>query len=420
MEQVQCVDCGCDIPSERFATYTSPVAFTTDFRPKSVEEGELAPVFRRVTTTEASNVFLDSVPGSNMSVGTTADARVLRLNEGKLDDSGVAQPFAMVPTKDHRVPAPGNRKWSLDGQLVTEEKFAELDMRGAARRNLDLTDEAVRLMARKKTDAVYLTPVRVPEGLDIGRVGRDFGDTSVRAALISATHLLMQRASLDLDIAPDEFEALEPRLRNGKPLLQIADFLVNGAGFSNRLAKGNPPLVVRLAKSMVDAPLADSLVAPYFHETHRGACSQACYECMQRYGNRAYHGLLDWRLGLSMLRVFLDGSSKMGLDGNWVASPELADWPDLAWRSAAEIVGLSPDLYNLKRVGPLQLPSIEERNTTRRYIVVHPFWSRKAVLEKCADGFSGTSLLIDTFQAARRPQRVLFAAREHAQKRGLT
>ncbi|MBP0610373.1 MULTISPECIES: DEAD/DEAH box helicase [Burkholderia] len=419
VEEVRCVDCESNIPSERFARYTSPVAFTTDFRPKSVEEGELAPVFRRVTTTEASNVSLDSVPDSNMSVGTTADARVLRLNEGKLDDSGAAQPFAMVPTKDHRVPAPGNRKWSLDGQLLSEEKFAELDLRGAVRRNTDLTDEGVRLMARKKTDAVYLTPVRVPEGLDIGRVGRDFGDTSVRAALISATHLLMQRASLELDIAPDEFEALEPRLRNGKPLLQIADFLVNGAGFSNRLAKGNPPLVVRLAKSMVDAPLSDSLVAPYFHEMHRGTCSQACYECMQRYGNRAYHGLLDWRLGLSMLRVFLDASSMTGLDGNWATSPELSDWPDLAWRSAEEIAGLSPDLYDLKRVGPLRLPSIEERNTPRRYVVVHPFWSRKAVLEKCVDGFSGTTLLIDTFQAARRPQRVLFAAREHAQKHGL-
>ncbi|MEZ2349801.1 DEAD/DEAH box helicase [Caballeronia sp. RCC_10] len=419
VESVQCVDCKGDIPVERFARYTSPVAFTTDLRPKSVEEGELAPVFRRVTTTEASNVTLDDVPGSNMSVGTTSDARVLRLNQGELDDSGIAQPFAMVPTIDHRVPAPGNRKWLVGGQLITEERFAELDARGAVSRNTDLVDESVRLMARKKTDAVYLTPTRVPEGLDIGRVGRDFADTSVRAALISATHLLMQRASLELDIAPDEFEALEPRLRNGKPLLQIADFLVNGAGFSNRLASGNPALIVRLTKSIVQTPLSDSLVAPYFHATHRGTCSQACYECMQRYGNRAYHGLLDWRLGLSMLRVFLDASSTAGLDGKWTASPELADWPDLARRSAEEIAGLSPDLYDLTPVGPLRLPTIRERKASRRYVLVHPFWSRQAALEKCADGFPGTTLLIDSFQAARRPQRVLFAARDHAHKHGL-
>lgn len=418
-EDVLCVDCECSIPSGRFERYTSPVAFTTDFRPKSVEEGERAPVFKRVTTTEASRISLGEVPGSNMTVGKTGDARILRLNEGQLDDFGVAQPFTMVPTVEHRVPAPGMQKWLLKGQLITAERFPQLDLRGAARRDMNLPDEAVRLMARKKTDAVYLAPVEVPVGLDIGRVGRDFGDTSVRAALISATHLLIQRASLELDIAPDEFEALEPRLRDGKPFLQIADFLVNGAGFSNRLAEGRSPLIVELAKSMVDTPLSDNLVASYFHDGHRSTCSQACYECMQRYSNRAYHGLLDWRLGLSMLRVFLDASYVAGLDGNWAATPELSDWPDLAWRSAQDIAGLSPDLYEVKPVGPLRLPSIQTRNSTRRYVIVHPFWSRAAALAIVDGGFPGTTFLVDTFQAARRPQRVLFAARDHAQRNGL-
>jgi DNA-binding GntR family transcriptional regulator len=41
---------------------------------------------------------------------------------------------------------------------------------------------------------------------------------AARAAAISATHLVVQKAALELDVAPDEFEALEPRLRGGRAL----------------------------------------------------------------------------------------------------------------------------------------------------------------------------------------------------------
>lgn len=58
---------------------------------------------------------------------------------------------------------------------------------------------------------------------------------SARAAAISATHLLVQKAALELDVAPDEFEALEPRLRGGRPVLQIADALINGSGSAGDL-----------------------------------------------------------------------------------------------------------------------------------------------------------------------------------------
>ncbi|MEQ5840444.1 DEAD/DEAH box helicase [Paraburkholderia acidicola] len=416
---VSCVDCGEPVSCENFLRYVSPVAFTTDFQPKSVEEGELSPVFKRVTTTEASAVSLLAVAGTNMSVGSASEARVLRLNDGQVDDSGIAQPFHVVPVAEHRVPAPGNRKWTLPGQYLAADSFGSLSAKRLASRDQSFAEEEVRLMARKKTDAVYLTPTNVSVALDLGRIGRDFYHTSIRASLVSATHLLMQRAALELDIAPEEFEPLEPRLRDGKPLLQIADFLVNGAGFANRLASGGIPLVVQLAQSMVNSPQDDPLVASYFAEQHRGTCSQACYECLQRYGNRSYHGLLDWRLGISMLRVFLDGSWAAGLDGNWDGAPETADWPKAALECATDIVSLSPDKYELGSAGSLALPSIQLRKGGRRFVMVHPFWARSAVIPLVTDGFDGTTLFVDTFQAARRPQRVLNSAVEYARKQGL-
>lgn len=418
LQDIACVDCGTAVLPGSFMRYVSPVAFTTDFRPKSVEESEDRPVFKRVTTTEASAVSMSNVAGTNMSIGSATDARILRLNDGKVDESGTAQPFRVVPVAQHRVPALDNSKWTLPGQYLASESFDKLSTRGLASQNSDLVPEDARLMARKKTDAVYLTPSEVPSVFDLARVGREFFHTAMRASLISATHLLIQRGSLELDIAPEEFEALEPRLRDGKPLLQIADFLVNGAGFSNRLAEGDEPLIVRLARSIVESPLDDPLVASFFSQQHMGQCSQACYECLQRYGNRSYHGLLDWRLGISMLRVFLDRTWIAGLDGNWSKAPETAGWLNAAMDCARAIVGLSPDRQELATVGPLKLPTILQRKARRRFVLVHPFWSRDAVLPLVADGFDGATLFIDTFQAERRPQRVLTAAVEYARLQG--
>jgi hypothetical protein len=123
---------------------------------------------------------------------------------------------------------------------------------------------------------------------------------------------------------------------------------------------------------------------------------------------------LDWRLGISMLRIFLDASWKVGLHGDWTQAPELADWQATAWRSAEDIAALSPDLYDVVPAGRQRLPSIQARNSARRFVVVHPFWARAAALKSAEDDFHGTTLLIDTFQAVRRPQ----AAQEYAQRLG--
>lgn len=420
LQDVACVDCGEQVPSPSFVCYVSPVAFTTDFKAKSVEESEDSPVFKRVTTTEASTITMRDIANTNTSIGSATDARVLRLNDGRVDDSGTVQPFRVVPVAEHRVPSPpGRGRWSLPGQYLTADSFVSLSASGLASRNSDLLEEDVRLMARKKTDAIYIAPTKISNSLDIARVGREFFHTATRAALVSATHLLIQRAALEMDIAPEEFEALEPRLRDGKPLLQIADFLVNGAGFANRLESGQTPLVVELARSMVESPLADPLVASFFFDRHREDCSQACYECLQRYGNRSYHGLLDWRLGISMLRVFLDSTWVAGLDGDWQRAPETADWPRAAKRCAEAIVSLTPDRYKLATAGALELPSIESLKGGRRFVMVHPFWAQAAVAPLVSDGFDGTTLFIDTFQAERRPQRVLNAAAEYAKQQGL-
>lgn len=406
-----CVDCGAAVESSTFRLYVSPGAFTTDFSVEAAEDSDMTLAYKRSTSIEAARIDVLAARGTNLALRAITDARVVRLNDGILDSTGVPQPFAVVPAREHRVPVPGRRTWHISGQMFSREQFDRLRNSGRVTRDSDRIEEQVGLISRKRTDAVVFGPSVVRADFDITRVGRSPRDTAVRAALVSATHLVMQRAALEFDIAPEEFEALEPRVHDGRPLMQIADFLVNGAGFSRRLAEGDTPLLASLIQQIVSSPANDVLVASFFKEEHRRNCGQACYECLQRYGNRAYHGLLDWRLGVSMLRTLVQPEWRAGLDGNWSAAPELADWPIHAQAIAESMVDLSPDKYQLHSAGEGRLPAVMNVDGSWRVVVVHPFWSDESRMAAAADDYQGTTWFCDSFQAARRPQRALIAAR---------
>lgn len=273
--------------------------------------------------------------------------------------------------------------------------------------------QKVKLFSRKRTDAISLGMLNIANGLSMDRIGpRQRSGTNLRAAAISATHLLVQRAAFALDIAPEEFEPLEPRLRDGKPILQIADMLVNGAGFCRRLTEtgNNEPLIVELIYSMLN-DVEDPIVASFFDEKHRKECGRSCYRCIQRYGNRGYHGLLDWRLGLSFLRCLFDSEHRVGLDGSFERYPELKDWPELARQAAQDIQRLDPNKRTVVYYGSLQLPVVlhnADSVNPEAFIIVHPFWD---IVDNMASEIQETRSLIDqkfsirfidTFETSRR------------------
>ena len=91
-----------------------------------------------------------------------------------------------------------------------------------------------RLDLEKETDSIHLELTSFDERLTLNMVARkgEFMHLPTRAAAISATQILVNKAALALDVSPDEFEALEPRLRSGSPMLQIADALIMGLAFA--------------------------------------------------------------------------------------------------------------------------------------------------------------------------------------------
>jgi hypothetical protein len=142
---------------------------------------------------------------------------------------------------------------------------------------------------------------------------------------------------------------------------------------------------------------------------------------MQRYNNRGYHGLLDWRLGLGFLRGLLDGDWRAGLDKNWSGYRELSDWPRLAEEAAEELRRLDPNRRTVEKHGPLELQVVLRPigGTREAYIVVHPFWrlddaslTTGALSETMASLSADRIFFVDTFEVARRPVRALEYARD--------
>jgi hypothetical protein len=108
---------------------------------------------------------------------------------------------------------------------------------------------------------------------------------------------------------------------------------------------------------------------------HAAECDQACYECLCRFGNQPYHGVLDWRLGLDVISLLLNPKFNAGLDGIF-EQPGLRDWNTLASQYADEVLELQGGAAR-HIIGGLQIVQVALRKWAA---IVHPFWDWNVLL----------------------------------------
>ncbi len=401
--------CACSAVLEpaRASECRTPSGFRTDFEPAPIDDSDLALGRHRSVSAEARPIDFRPVADTNLAIAFHAQVRTYRLNRGPSD----ATPGA-----------PGWRGFTLrEGtqRLRRASLVEQYEAEGEDIPNFTPADaptiDRIWIAAPKTTDALFVAPLGIPPGLALFRLGSTIHrDTAVRAAAISATFLIVLRAALDLDIDPEEFDVIEPHLlHTGGPLpvpvLEVVDHLVNGAGFCEELAAldatGQPRIATMLSSMLNDErayPLRDFLAS-----RHPESCRGACYMCLHRYGNRAYHGLLDWRLGLTFLRTLVDPTFSCGLDRRFDSAPELQDWLTVAEGHARGMARqFGRDGGEVSAIGGL--PAFRfDRNRDDWALVVHPLWSRdspEGLLDEAMEAFRGRHLsLVDTFNLARRP-----------------
>ena len=270
----------------------------------------------------------------------------------------------------------------------------------------------------------------------------------VRAAAISASYLVVNRASLDMDLDPEEFDVLEPRIYGAVgaqlPILQITDHLVNGAGFCRSLWEAKPgtqPRLLDIISSMMAGfrsraellaevggeheklpyPLSEFFSPDHVGESKNGdartACDTSCYLCLRRYGNQPFHGILDWQLGSAFLRAIVDPEFRCGLDGDF-SFWAIEEWP----RIAAELAKTMGDRFNGDHAVFGKVPafrvSLGRGRLSPWVLVAHPLWEWDDDSELVGDSIlsrareeaeakgDGDPLCWDTFNLSRRQVRV--------------
>ena len=418
----KCEACGAELSGVEIHKTFVPHGFITTLltRPPRQRGEESSTRATRTSVAEAQKIAMHPVLASNLCLGNSQQSRVYRLNRGSLVEekwSGfTATKFDLkVP---HRIGGHGGEVKVSGVWVDSEARKLDEGARSLERRLLyeGATEKSFFLSSPKVTDSILFSPSFLSNDLEIlSRLpNAELRMTSgFRAGAISACFLVINYASRKiLDVDPDEFEILEPRIKVGAdgvylPTMQIVDQLVNGSGLCNRLGQlgvSGEPIIVEVMREVVRTESKELM--ELMDPDHAEGCLTACYKCLHRYGNQGYHGLLDWRLGLNVLEMLLGTDYKAGSDGNFV-SGGLSDWVHIANKLADE----AALVYRKQRRNINGLPLFEVR-PNKWAVVIHPFWRYDSILLKMPElkEFASETEVkpVNTFDLARRMGQVLF------------
>ncbi|MGX9574205.1 DEAD/DEAH box helicase [Mesorhizobium sp. f-mel] len=416
---IECTACLAIVPTDTARPAYVPAGFTTEFAPRSQRDTDTTSTRANKTSmAEARPFAMTAVPASNLEIQFDAQARVYRLNRGEWNGTQWlgfnAMPLELdLPVTELRRPSGGARhraRTYVQSVLVDPNHLPTKTRFAAMAGQTPIQD--FYLAAPRVTDALVLAPADVHPALAL--LGGIPGPGSIspttigfRAGALSATFMLVYAAAVRLDVAPEEFEVLEPRVvatpdGRTRPVLHMCDMLMNGSGLCARLvSEPAAPLVLHLVREILAGTGGGPLAGLRRHD-HAGSCDQSCYRCLSRYGNQAYHGLLDWRLGLDVLGLFDVPGFAVGLDGRF-NTPGLVDWPELAGRYARDVSELLGGAER-RTIADLEVIRVAP---DRWLVVIHPFWDWERLLvdRPALSAFgdaNGRLIPATTFDLARR------------------
>jgi len=321
--------------------------------------------------------------GTNCIVSLSQEGRIWRINDnsGRLFEGAIAQ--TPPPPDPARVQS---RLPRLDQQWILGEYLPE-----------NVAREKIALAAGKTTEVLRIAPKKIPRGISLDPAA---GRGAVRAGIISAAFFVQRLLADKLDIDPEEIEVASISRR---PLDQrhwvadiiLSDRLPNGAGFTWWAAENFDEILKEACFPSKPGGYSNSI-----QSGGHASCDSSCYDCLKVYRNMTYHGLLDWRLAISYLKVLHDSSYVSGLDGNF-SSTELSSWLGLAEKTRNQFIGY----FGYKPVQYGLLPGFIA--SKRKYLVVHPLWDISVptgvFAEAIAEAGGTLDGYVNTFNLLRRP-----------------
>lgn len=266
--------------------------------------------------------------------------------------------------------------------------------------------------SRKITDVIKIAPAHIPNCLEINPFGGElFKRTSCKAAFYSAAFYIQRVLADDLDLDPREVEiaAITEYILQGEfgeratAEIVLSDELPNGSGFTRQL---NQNLIKFIEKCI--NPEKNTFSYGIHEQVNSKDYIQASYNGLMTYNNMNYHGLLDWRLAVGLLRLMYDKNYKSGLGENEFNNEnyvELKDWTEDAMKLVKLFCSAFPRTSNPRVINNIPVFSISKYQV----IVIHPFWNIEYIedntnLCKTMEEIGDTNLclFIDTFNLRKR------------------
>ena len=253
----------------------------------------------------------------------------------------------------------------------------------------------IALGSKKPTEMISLELKGCPDCLNL-----DIRDNkaAVRAAFFSAAFLLQRVLADQLDVQPEEIEISDKQIDDKPyPVIYLSDALPNGAGIVSYLAKEG-----KLEKIINDiVGFKTGFMKSLIDEEHRNKCRTACQSCLLTYSNRGYHHVLDWRLGVGILRLMIDPTYDFGFtEETRQQYPELADYNELVIAAAKKA---NIDLKDGEWVKSVHEQSNEpgEDGRTINKIFYHPLWNKEETKKKAGIQDGAIIEMYNTFNLLR-------------------
>lgn len=377
----------------------SPAAFRTDFKfPKDSNEDFEIVISKPLTFAETTNEP-DIKENNNFRISYAQQELTWKINNngGKMFEGQFLNQV----------------KYGVDfnNQWIATDFVSQLD-------NIQRTgaEESISLAACKVTEVFRIEPKQMDLCLDINsfNISDLFKASSSKGAFYSAAFLLQRTLANDLDIDPEEIEiaaidSIELPESNGiagreSASIVLVDELPNGSGFIEQLFNNFDKYVkkcINPEKGKVEDNYNYSIIS-------NQKCMDSSYSDLKNYRNMNFHPLLDWRLGVGLIRVLTNKKYMSGLKNEDYEYPELTNWLDFSKELALR---MASDFENIEYRPFGKLHGFTVSNSYN-VIVTHPFWNysyqhpngeTNILTEAMSESGLDNLYFIDTFNLHRRP-----------------
>jgi DEAD/DEAH box helicase domain-containing protein len=275
------------------------------------------------------------------------------------------------------------------------------------------TFETLSIVSGKVTEVFRLQPRNLPLTIQVDPFcANKFNGSSSKGAFYSAAFLLQRTLAAKLDIDPEEveiaaIESIELPENEGitgrrSASIVLTDELPNGSGFVKRLYSQFDYYLRRCIN-----PLNNVEEKYNYNILQNRECKDASYQDLKNYRNMSFHPLLDWRLGVGLLRLLADENYTSGLKEEDYLHSELLDWKGFAIDLQEQFAKSFSD-----KLEPITFGKLPGFTFFRDYkvIIVHPFWNTSIhqpeetiLTEAIAEAGIENIYFIDTFNLHRRP-----------------